>query len=89
MMRSSLLTSAANEKVRRAFMDEARKLLGLLNQLLPADGPKLYLTDPRFNRHNGPYKGQPYDGPERLPTAEDDAALRQIFKSSEWIAAAA
>ena len=80
--------TTANEKVRRAFMDEARKLLGLLNQLLPADGPKLYLTDPRFNRHNGPYKDQPYDGPERLPTAEDEAALRKIFRDPSWIAPA-
>jgi len=75
-----------NQKLRDAFMDEARKLLRLLNGLLPADGPKLYLTDPRFNRKNGPYAGQPYDGPERLPTAEDEAALQEIFKRPGWIA---
>lgn len=79
----------ANEQVRNAFMEEARKLLGLLNKLLPEDGPKLYLTDPRFNRHNGPYAGKPWDGPERLPTPEDEAALQEIFKDSDWIAAAA
>ena len=77
-----------NQKVRDAFMDEARKLLGLINQRLPADSPKLYLTDPRFNRKNGPYVGQPYDGPERLPTAEDEATLREIFKRPGWIAPA-
>jgi 1,2-phenylacetyl-CoA epoxidase catalytic subunit len=76
----------ANEQVRNAFMDEARKLLGLLNNLLPDDGPKLYLTDPRFNRKNGPYKGIPWDGPERLPTAEDEATLNEIFKQPDWIA---
>jgi 1,2-phenylacetyl-CoA epoxidase catalytic subunit len=81
--------SRANERVRAAFMDEARKLLSLLNQLLPADSPKLYLTDPRFNRHNGPYAGQPWDGPERLPTATDEAALQEIFKNPDWIAPAA
>jgi 1,2-phenylacetyl-CoA epoxidase catalytic subunit len=79
----------ANERARSAFIEEARKLLRLLNQLLPADGPKLYLTDPRFNRHNGPYAGQPWDGPEQLPTPEDEAALQKIFKNSDWIAPAA
>jgi 1,2-phenylacetyl-CoA epoxidase catalytic subunit len=79
----------ANEHARGAFIAEARKLLRLLNQALPADGPKLYLTDPRFNRHNGPYAGQPWHGPERLPTPEDEAALREIFRNPDWIAAAA
>jgi 1,2-phenylacetyl-CoA epoxidase catalytic subunit len=79
----------ANEHARAAFIAEARKLLRLLNQALPADAPKLYLTDPRFNRHNGPYAGQPWHGPERLPTPEDEAALREIFRNPDWIAAAA
>jgi 1,2-phenylacetyl-CoA epoxidase catalytic subunit len=77
-----------NQKLRDAFMDEARKLLGLLNGLLPEDGPKLYLTDPRFNRKNGPFAGQAYDGPERLPTAEDEATLQRIFKQPRWISPA-
>lgn len=77
----------ANERARAAFIDEVRKLLGLLNRpLLPGDGPKLYLTDPRFNRHNGPYAGQRWDGPERLPTEEDEAALQEIFRDPAWIA---
>jgi len=46
----------------------------------------LYLTDPRFNRHNGPYAGQRWDGPERLPTEEDEATLQEIFKDPAWIA---
>jgi hypothetical protein len=53
---------------------------------LPDDGPKLYLTDPRFNRKTGAYAGQPYDGPERMPTPEDEVALREIFKRADWIA---
>ena len=76
----------ANDQARAAFMDEARKLLGLLNKLLPADGPRLYLTDPRFNRKTGPYAGKPYDGPEELPTADDEAALQEIFRQPGWIA---
>jgi 1,2-phenylacetyl-CoA epoxidase catalytic subunit len=79
----------ANQVVQAAFIEEARKLLGLLNRLLPTDGPKLYLTDPRFNRHNGPYAGQRWDGPERLPTPEDEAALQAIFSDPGWIAPAA
>lgn len=76
-----------NQKLRDAFMDEARKLLRLLNRLLPEDEQKLYLTDPRFNRKNGPFAQRPYDGPERLPTAEDEAALAEVFKQPNWIAA--
>ncbi|MGQ0653425.1 MAG: hypothetical protein ACT4P4_14345, partial [Betaproteobacteria bacterium] len=77
-----------NQKLRDAFMDEARKLLGLLNGLLPAGGPKLYLTDPRFNRKHGPYAGRPHDGPEHLPTPDDEAALCEIFRRPDWIAPA-
>lgn len=76
----------ANEAARIAFREEARKLLALLNRLLPEDGPKLYLTDPRFNRQNGAYAGQAWDGPERLPTEEDEAALQETFKNPAWIA---
>jgi hypothetical protein len=78
--------SHANEQVRVAFIEEARKLLALLNSRLPEDGPKLYLTDPRFNRHNGPYAGQPWKGPERLPTEEDETALQEIFSQRGWLA---
>ena len=76
----------ANEQARAAFIDETRKLVRLLNRLLPADGPQLYATDPRFNRHNGPYAGQPWDGVERLPTEEDEAKLQEIFRDPAWIA---
>ena len=72
----------ANERARAAFTEEARKLLRLID-------PQLYLTDPRFNRHNGPYAGQAWEGPEQLPTPEDEAALQEIFKSPGWIAPAA
>ncbi|HSA90746.1 MAG TPA: hypothetical protein VLF42_12700 [Burkholderiales bacterium] len=81
--------SQANEAARAAFIAEARKLIGLLNRLLPEAGPKLHLTDPRFNRHNGPYAGRAWSGPERLPTPEDEAALQEIFKDPGWIAPAA
>jgi 1,2-phenylacetyl-CoA epoxidase catalytic subunit len=69
----------ANEHARAAFMEEARKLLRLID-------PQLYLTDPRFNRHNGPYAGQPWNGAEQLPTEEDELRLQEIFKDPGWIA---
>jgi len=76
----------ANERARDAFMEEVRKLMAKLNRLLPQDGPQLRVTDPRFNRHNGPYAGKDWDGPERLPSAADAAALDEIFKDPSWIA---
>ena len=76
----------ANEAARAAFIAEVRKLMRLLNRLLPKGSPQLYVTDPRFNRHNGPYAGKAWDGPERLPTPEDEAALQEIFSDPAWIA---
>jgi len=90
-----------NEVARRAFMEEVDSIIrNTLNRLLPPDGPKLFLTDPRFNRTTGPYKGQPYDPhgrllseeewtaglPQWLPTAEDEGLLQELFKDSDWIA---
>ena len=72
--------------MRVAFIEEARKLLGLLNRLLPADEPQLYLTDPRFNRKNGAHAGKPWHGPEQLPTEDDERVLQEIFKQPGWIA---
>jgi len=90
-----------NEVARRAFMEEVNGIIRTtLNRLLPPEGPKLFLTDSRFNRTSGPHKGQPYDPhgnllteeewaarlPEMLPTAADEDLLPEIFKDPEWIA---
>src|SRR5260221_4009930 len=56
--------SHANQQVRAAFIDEARKLIGLLNKRLPAEGPQLYLTDSRFNRKHRAYARQASNGTE-------------------------
>jgi 1,2-phenylacetyl-CoA epoxidase catalytic subunit len=77
----------ANELARSAFIQEVGKLMAQLNRLLPAGSAPLRVTDPRFNRHNGPYAGKAWDGPECLPTEADATALEEIFKDSEWIAA--
>jgi 1,2-phenylacetyl-CoA epoxidase catalytic subunit len=84
--RAAIDPARANEHARDAFMDEVRKLMAQINRLLPAGSEPLRVTDPRFNRHSGPHAGQAWDGPERLPTEDDAAALAQIFKSRDWIA---
>ena len=84
--RAEVDPAQANERARAAFIQEVRKLMAQLNRLLPEGGPKLRVTDPRFNRHNGPYAGKPWDGPERLPTEADAAALAQLFRDPSWIA---
>lgn len=89
-----------NEVARRAFMEEVEGIIQTMNRPLPPDGPTLHLTDPRFNRHTGPYKGQPYDPrgnlltedewtaarPRMLPTEADEALLQELFKDPGWIA---
>ena len=89
-----------NEVARQAYVREVHKIIETNNQLLPADGPKLHLTDPRFNRHRGPHRGQPYDPhgglltreewnaalPRMLPTPADEALLRELLKDPGWIA---
>jgi len=51
----------------------------------------VFLPQPVVNRLGGREGGrassrQPYDGPERLPTPEDEATLQEIFKQPGWIA---
>lgn len=89
-----------NEVARRAFMREIDGIIQTMNRLLPPGGPKLHLTDARFNRHNGPHKGQPYDPqgnllseeewtaalPRMLPSSADEALLQELFKDPGWIA---
>jgi len=89
-----------NEVARQAYMREVQKIIEANNRLLPVDGPGLYLTDPRFNRRSGPYKGQPYDPqgrlltreewntalPRMLPTAADEALLGDLFRDPGWLA---
>ncbi len=89
-----------NEVARRVFVQEVDGIIRTMNRLLPPDGPKLHLTDPRFNRHNGPYKDQRYDPhgnllseeewtaalPGLLPSPADEELLQELFKDPGWIA---
>ena len=89
-----------NEVACQAYRQEVDKIIQTMNRLLPPDGPKLYATDPRFNRHKGTYKGQPYDPrgnllseeewpralPEMLPSPADEALLRELLEDPGWMA---
>ncbi len=88
-----------NECARELYRQEVQGLVDRLNMHVPEDQPKLKVPSVKFNRRIGQYKGMTFtiDGepiePERyaaylasvLPTAEDRAILREIFKENDWI----
>ncbi|HTU81997.1 MAG TPA: hypothetical protein VMF61_07695, partial [Candidatus Acidoferrales bacterium] len=88
-----------NERAREQFHQEVAQTVARVNEVNPSD-TKLYVPDMRFNRKIGDYAGQRYtvDGrklteaewndyfPSVLPTAEDDAKLKEYFKNPGWIA---
>jgi benzoyl-CoA 2,3-dioxygenase component B len=89
-----------NDLARRHYLVESAKLIEQLNQLLPADQPKLSAPDLKFNRSIGEFVGKPYSvtgdllSPEAytkhladvLPTETDEKILAEIFKGKEWVA---
>jgi benzoyl-CoA 2,3-epoxidase subunit B len=88
-----------NDLARSHYMTESGKLIDQLNQLIPADQPKLYAPDLKFNRSIGEYVGKMYSvtgeslTPEEyqkhlsdaLPTAEDERVLAEIIKGKDWV----
>ena len=88
-----------NDLARTHYMSESGKLIDQLNQLVPADQPKLYAPDLKFNRSIGEYVGKPYNVTgellsaeqhkkhlaEVLPTPEDEQVLAEIIKSKDWV----
>jgi len=88
-----------NDLARTHYMSESGKLIDQLNQLVPADQPKLYAPDLKFNRSIGEYVGKPYSVTgellsaeqhkkhlaEVLPTPEDEQVLAEIIKSKDWV----
>ena len=71
----SIDPARANAVARSAFIEEVRRLIGLLNRHLPPGEVRLGIPDPRGARDN-------------LPTAEDEARLQEIFRDPAWIAPA-
>ena len=92
-------TNRLNEFARELYRQEIQGLIDRINLHVPADQPKLMVPSVKFNRRIGIYKGQTFtvDGEpierERykdyvasvLPSAEDRAFLRDVFKENDWI----
>lgn len=88
-----------NEYARMLYHEDIVNHVDALNKLLPADGPKLTVPDPRFNRAIGRYAGEyhtitgePVDQDKYpaylasvLPTGKDYEVLEGIFKDKDWI----
>ena len=88
-----------NDLARSHYMTESDKLIDQLNQLIPADQPKLYAPDLKFNRSIGEYVGKTYSvtgeslTPEEyqkhlsdaLPTPEDEHILAEIIEGKDWV----
>ncbi len=88
-----------NDLARGHYMNESAKLIEQLNQLVPANQPKIYAPDLKFNRSIGEHVGKPYSvtgellSPEAyaehvketLPTPEDEQILAEIIKTDDWV----
>ena len=88
-----------NDLSREHYMRESQQLIDQLNQLVPADQPKLKAPDLKFNRSIGEYVGKPFSvtgellsaeafqmhQQETLPTAEDEKILADIMKNKDWV----
>ena len=88
-----------NDLARSHYMADSGKLIDQLNQLIPADQPKLYAPDLKFNRSIGEYVGKTYSvtgeslTPEEyqkhlsdaLPTTEDERILAEIIQGKDWV----
>lgn len=89
-----------NDLSRTHYMAECAKLIDQLNQLVPADQPKLYAPDLKFNRSIGEYVGKTYSvtgellSPDAyaahvkdaLPADTDEKLLDEIIKGKDWVA---
>jgi benzoyl-CoA 2,3-dioxygenase component B len=88
-----------NDLARSHYMVESAKLIDQLNQLIPADQPKLYAPDLKFNRSIGEAVGKTYSvngellSPdayakhvtEVLPTEADEKTLAEIINRKDWV----
>jgi benzoyl-CoA 2,3-epoxidase subunit B len=89
-----------NEEARGHYYDEDCEIINALNQLLPADGPKLRAPSIKFNRKIGDYADQTFsvDGEEIseaahqehlkqvLPGPAEVEKLNTIFRAGNWLA---
>jgi len=89
-----------NDAARRLYWKEVRALVGILNEGISDEKPKLHVPDPKFHRNVGKYQGERYSVAGELldeeaynrhleavlPTLADREKLRGIMKESGWIA---
>jgi hypothetical protein len=88
-----------NDLSREHYMRESQQLIDQLNQLIPADQPKLKAPDLKFNRSIGEHVGKPFSvtgellsaeayskhREDTLPTPEDEKVLAEIIKGKDWV----
>ncbi|HEY3175520.1 MAG TPA: Phenylacetic acid catabolic protein [Candidatus Polarisedimenticolia bacterium] len=89
-----------NDYARMLYREDIGNHVAALNNLLPADGPRLVIPDMKFNRAIGRHAGECWGfmgeavSPDRypqylasaLPTERDRGILADIFKEKNWIA---
>ncbi len=90
-----------NENARTLYHREVETIVDGFNQLLPADGAKLYVPDIRFNRKIGEFADRPFSVggdplsageyerhlAQILPGREDRETLDRIFREGIWLTA--
>lgn len=88
-----------NDEARLLYRKEAEEIVRGLNQVIPAEQPKLYVPDIKFHRAIGEYASQMYSVrgevlnaedykahlAEVLPSAKDEEVLQSVFKTKDWI----
>jgi len=88
-----------NQESREHYMAESEKLIDALNRFVPADQPKLYAPDLKFNRSIGDFAEKTYSVTgellseeayrkhlaETLPGPDDERRLNDIFKEKDWV----
>jgi benzoyl-CoA 2,3-epoxidase subunit B len=88
-----------NERARNFYIEEIRRLIDNLNQLVPGDADKLYVPDVKFNRRVGDHAEKRYAVDGRLlaakkyeahleavlPGPDDLETLESLFRERDWI----
>ncbi|HXI03101.1 MAG TPA: Phenylacetic acid catabolic protein [Candidatus Saccharimonadales bacterium] len=89
-----------NEYARGLYKEDVDRHISALNALLPADGPKLFAPDLKFNRSIGDHVGECYTVEGKpveagkyptyletvLPGEGDRKVLDGVFKRKDWVA---
>ncbi len=91
--------SRLNDLARNHYRAECQKLVEGLNQNIPADQPRLFVADLKFNRSIGDFAGKTFSVKgeplctaeyqkhlaEVLPGPEDERLLGEIFQGKDWV----